>query len=56
MKEVGPAIFAAQPIIGSCGVEDRRRSGVGEIRYRQQFRRGETRYDKMDTFRDEVAE
>ena len=34
VKQVGPAILAAQPIIRGCGVEDRRGGGFGEIRER----------------------
>src|SRR5215469_7377790 len=55
MKQIGPAILAAQPIVGRRRVEDRRRGGFGETGDRQEFCRGEIRYDQADVSRREVA-
>src|SRR6516164_74806 len=55
MKEIGPAILAAQPIVRSRGVEDCRRGGFGQTCDRQQVCRSEIRYDQPDALCCKIA-
>src|SRR5271168_1126033 len=56
MKEVAPAILAAQPIVGGTGVEDRSRGGLREARDGQQIRRSKIGHDEAGALLCEVAE